>query len=131
MKGINEVKKDLRELKCQMHALRSLEVASKTHEMRIKLLACLPKSEKTAALLENEEQLIRKIDASGALLRAEQLELYYIDAINKLSPTDKSIIVDTFLNGLPYWKIGAELGFSEETIRKRVNKAILEIAKTI
>ena len=131
MKGINEVKKDLRELKNQMHALKGLETLTKTHEMRVKLLSRLPKSERVCALIENEEQLIQRIDASGAFERAQELELFYIDAINKLSPTDKSIIVDTFLNGLPYWKIGAELGFSEETIRKRVVRAISQIAKMV
>ena len=129
MKGINEVKKDLRELKKHVHALRRLEVACKTHEMRIKLLSTLKQTERTRELIRVERELIQAIDIGGAFDSAQRLELYYIDKINKLCPTDKSIMVDAFLNGVPYWKIGIDLGFSEETIRKRVDRITGQIAK--
>ena len=84
MKGINEVKKDLRELKKHVHALRRLEVACKTHEMRIKLLSTLKQTERTRELIRVERELIQAIDVGGAFDSAQRLELYYIDKINKL-----------------------------------------------
>ena len=129
MKGINEVKNDLRELKKQVHAIKSLEIACKTHEARIKLLSRLPKTNKTEELLRNEERLVSELNAEYAFERAQELEKRYIGAISTLSPTDKAIMVSAFFSGEPYWKIGTELGFSEEGIRKRINKIVSAIAK--
>ncbi len=131
MKGINEVKKDLRELKKYTHAIKQLEVAEKTHLARIKLLEGLPRSERTEALIEKERALISSLNCQSVIENACTLEEKYISAINALPLIDRGIIVDAFINGTPYWKIGLEVGYSEEGVRKMVSRIIKKIAQSV
>ena len=129
MKETNEVKKDLRELKKHTHAVKQLESAQRMHFARIKLLEALPKSEKTENLIEKEKLLISSIDYQGVIEKSCTLEEKYMAAINTLPLVDRGMIVDAFINGTPYWKIGLEIGYSEEGVRKRVSKIISKIAQ--
>lgn len=130
MKGIDEVKKDLRELRKYTHAIKQIEMAQRTHLARIKLLEGL-ESEKARALIENERRLLSLTDPTSEIERACAIEEKYMSAINALPLVDKGIIVDAFINGTPYWKIGLAVGYSEEGVRKMVSKIISKIAQTV
>ncbi|MBQ3018094.1 MAG: hypothetical protein IJD89_04025 [Clostridia bacterium] len=128
MKEINEVKKDLRELKKLTHASRAIESAVDTHLARIKTLKNLPSSERISTLISKEEELLKSLNTLGKIEDAQLLENKYMEAIMSLDPTDKTIALNTYINGVPYWKTGIELGFSEEGVRKRITKIIKKIA---
>ncbi len=128
MKEINEVKKDLRELKHHAHAIEKLKMAQNTHLARISMLERMEKTDKIKEIIECERRHIELLPISEEIERARLLEEKYIDAISTLGPIEKSIIIDTYINGIPYWKIGITLGYSEEGIRKRLAKALKEIA---
>ena len=131
MKGINEVKKDLRELKKHAHAIERLKEAQSTHEARIKMLEKLNSCKKTQEIIEKERRHIELLPIEKEIESARELEEKYMSAISTLGPIDKSIIIDTYINGVPYWKIGVALGYSEEGIRKRLGKAIKEISSIV
>ena len=131
MKETNEVKKDLRELKKLTHAIKQLESAQRMHLARIKLLENLPKSEKIDTLIAKEKSLISSIDCQGVIEKSCALEEKYMDAINSLPLFDRGMIVDAFINGTPYWKIGLEIGYSEEGVRKKISKIISHISKYV
>ena len=128
MKGLNEVKKDLRELKKHAHAIERLKSVQKTHMARIKMLENIAPSDKASELIEKELAHLDALPICNEIEKAREIEEKYMGAIMKLDPIEKSIIVDTYINGVPYWKIGIELGYSEEGIRKRLAKAIKSIA---
>jgi DNA-directed RNA polymerase specialized sigma subunit len=128
MKEINEVKKDLKELKKSMYASRAIESAVETHLARIKTLKNLPQTERIIAIILKEETLLNRLNALGRVEEAQLLENRYMEAILSLDPTDKTIALNTYINGVPYWKTGTELGFSEEGVRKRITKIIKKIA---
>lgn len=131
MKEINEVKKDLRELKRQTHAIKQLECAQKTHLARIKLLMGMEENERIKALIEKERASLASLNVADVVSGACEIEEKYMEAINALPLVDRGIIVDAFINGTPYWKIGLSVGYSEEGVRKKVSKIISAIAKSM
>ncbi|MBQ3041451.1 MAG: sigma-70 family RNA polymerase sigma factor [Clostridia bacterium] len=131
MKGINEVKKELRELKKHAHAIERLESIRTTHIKRIQMLERMEKTDKLNEIIRNERRLLEALPISEELSLAQELEEKYMGAIATLGPIEKSIVIDTYINGLPYWKIGVALGYSEEGIRKRLSKAIHTISAFI
>ncbi len=131
MKGINEVKKDLRELKIHTHALKKLEMAQNTHLARIKMLQRLEPTKEILSLIEKEKSLIKAIDAEGRIKRAQELEEKYLDLLMALDPLDRSIMIDAFINGVPYFKIGLEIGYSDEGVRKKISKIIKKLAQAL
>lgn len=128
MKGLNEVKKDLRELKKHAHAIEKLKMAQSTHMARIKMLERMLPSDKANELIKKEMAHLEALPICKEIDKAREIEEKYMGAIMALDPIEKSIVVDTYINGVPYWKIGIELGYSEEGIRKRLAKAIKSIA---
>ena len=128
MKGLNEVKKDLRELKKYTHAIKQLEATERTHRARIKLLESMERNTRICALIEREQALLSALQPDSIIEKVCELEEKYMSAINTLPLVDKGIIVDAFINGTPYWKIGLQVGYSEEGVRKHINALIRELA---
>ena len=85
-------------------------------------------NEKSSELIEKELAHLDSLPICKEIEKAREIEEKYMGAIMELDPIEKSIIVDTYINGVPYWKIGIELGYSEEGVRKRLAKAIKSIA---
>lgn len=131
MKGINEVKRDLRELKKHTHAIERLQEAQSTHLARIKMLERLNQPEKTKEIIEKELRHIELLPLCEEINSARELEEKYMTAISALGPIEKSIVIDTYINGIPYWKVGARLSYSKEGVRKRLAKAIKEISLSV
>lgn len=128
---IEEVKRDLKNLKAYAHAINKLKMTQQTHEMRIKMLEKMAKTEKINSIIEREKKLLSSLDVATKINDALTLEEKYMGAIMSLDPFDRSIILDAYINSLPYWKIGMEIGYSEEGVRKRVSKIIKNIALSI
>jgi len=70
---------------------------------------------------------MEKLDANGFIKQSILKKEQYFEAISHLAPINQTIIIDSVINGVTYWKIGNKLGFSDETIKKRVSRSILNI----
>lgn len=128
---IEEVKRDLKNLKSYTHSINKLKETQLTYEMRIKMLEKMERTEKINNIIERERNLIATLDVATKINEALLLEEKYMGIIMSLEPLDRSIILDTYINGLPYWKIGMQIGYSEEGIRKKISKIIKSIALSI
>ena len=128
---IAKIKKDLRRLRKITHSVEvSLQVKER-HERRLSYL----EREKPSKENIEEAQKIRKNLASlridDIIKEATTLESLYMEAISKLEPLDRTIILDSYINGKAYWKIGRDIGYTEVGIQKRVNKIIEILANLI
>ncbi|MBO5339226.1 MAG: hypothetical protein J6A96_05955 [Clostridia bacterium] len=126
-----EVKKDLKSLKNYTLAINKLRETQETHIMRIKMLEKMQKSEKINSIIERERKLLSDLDIATKISEAQEIEEKYMKTILSLSPLDRSIILDAYINGQAYWKIGVAIGYSEEGVRKKISKIIKNIALSI
>ena len=128
MTNIETVRKDLKSLKQKTHLIENLRKTQMTHIMRIEMLKKMTKTTEVCECIEREERLLSLLKAEPYIKEAELLEEKYMSAINLLDPIDKIIILDAFVNGTPYWRVGVSVGYSEEGVRKRVSKIIHRLA---
>lgn len=128
---VEEVKKDLKSLKNYTLAINKLRETQETHIMRIKMLEKMQKSEKVNSIIERERKLLSDLDIATKISEAQEIEEKYMKTILSLSPLDRSIILDAYINGQAYWKIGVAIGYSEEGVRKKISKIIKNIALSI
>ena len=127
---ITKIKKDLRRLRKITH---SVEVALQVKERYERRLLYLQNKQDTKGSIAEEEKIrknlaVLRIDDS--IKESTELEALYMEAISKLEPLDRAIILDGYINGKAYWKIGRDIGYTEIGVQKRV-KRIIEILATI
>ena len=128
---INIVRKDLRALKSTSHAITRLIEAQGIHFVRIKALEKLPKSKTVDILIEQERALAQDNGLAGQIEKSAELEKKYSRALSSLDVTDRAMVTDCFIKGEPYYKVAMDYGFSEGGLRKRIDRLIVQIAKTI
>ena len=128
---INLVRKDLRALKSTSHAITRLIEAQGIHFVRIKALEKLPKSKTVDILIEQERALAQDNGLAGQIEKSAELEKKYSRALSSLDVTDRAMVTDCFIKGEPYYKVAMDYGFSEGGLRKRIDRLIVQIAKTI
>lgn len=125
------VKRDLRNLRKLTH---SIEVSLQVKERHEKRLAWLKERQPTKEVksdIEQIEKVLATLDIEKYISKATAIEAKYMEAINKLEPFDKTIILDGYINGKAYWKIGRDIGYTERGVQKRVSIAIELIASFI
>ncbi len=125
------VKRDLRNLRKLTH---SIEVSLQVKERHEKRLAWLKERQPTKEVksdIEQIEKVLATLDIEKYISKATAIEAKYMEAINKLEPFDKTIILDGYINGKAYWKIGRDIGYTERGVQKRVSIAIELIASYI
>lgn len=126
-----QVKRDLRNLRKLTH---SIEVSLQVKERHEKRLAWLKERQPTKEVksdIEQIEKVLATLDIEKYISKATAIEAKYMEAINKLEPFDKTIILDGYINGKAYWKIGRDIGYTERGVQKRVSIAIELIASYI
>lgn len=74
------------------------------------------------------QQVLSTLHIEESIKRATALELRYAEAISKLDPLDKTIILDGYINGKAYWKIGRDIGYTEVGVQKRIKKIFERLA---
>ncbi len=130
VKKIQEIRRELRDLRRLTHSIDTMLTLRDNHERRIKYL-----TEKATPEAQGEAERIKglldglKIEESIA--KANELEARYMSAIGKLEPLERTVIIEGYINGKPYWKIGKEMGYSERSIQARVNAALEKLARTL
>ena len=125
------VKKELRKLRTLTH---SIEATLRTRELHERRRAALREREATAEVkseLLRLERIIAAMSIEAESRAASELELKYMTAINSLEPIDKTIILDGYINGKPYWKIGRDIGYSEDGVKKRARLALVKLAENL
>ena len=125
------VKRDLRNLRKLTHSIEvSLQVKER-HEKRLAWLKERPQTKEVKSDIEQIEKVLATLDIEKYISKATAIEAKYMEAINKLEPFDKTIILDGYINGKAYWKIGRDIGYTERGVQKRVTIAIELIASYI
>ena len=131
METTEKIKRDLRLLRKITHSIEVSLTVEKRHKERLEVLQKQQQTEEVKQNIADIEAVLATLDTAKYIQRATELELRYIEAINKLDPLDKTIILDGYVNGKAYWKIGRDIGYTEVGVQKRVNKIIEILARIL
>ena len=126
-----KVKSDLRELRKTTHSIAVAMECKQNHERRLEYLQSKTLSKEIADEIRKVKEVLGSLHIEENIRKATALEAAYMKAIDKLEGFDKTIIIDGYVNGKPYWKIGRDIGYTEAGIRKRVEKAIEKLASLL
>ncbi len=129
--NINTIKKDLRQLKKTIHIIEALKNAQKRYIQRIEALSRLVQTDRIKEQIESTQKVMGLMNIDAYIKEANEIEGKYMYAINQLEPIERAIILDCFVNGLPYWKVGLNLGYTEEGLRKKTDKILRKLVKLI
>lgn len=99
------------------------------HEKRLEILQQQKQTREVVEDIQRIKKVLSTLNIPRFIQRAAALEEKYIEAINRLDPLDKTIILDGYINGTAYWKIGRNIGYSEAGVKNRVKKIIEQIAE--
>ena len=124
MVSFEQVKQDLRNLKHIEYSIQTFTEAFNKLQMQYEKQKGSNASEEDLKRLNDS---INKLDPNGLIKQSIEKKEKYFVAISHLDPINQTIIVDSIINGVTYWKIGNKLGYSEVAIKKRVNKSIKQI----
>lgn len=125
------IKQDLRQLRKLTHSIEAYLEMEKRHKARLELLKTIPKQEMSILEIGKIEKILKSINVKKHIEQASMLEEKYMKAIDKLDPLDKTIIIEGYINGKAYWKLGKEIGYSTTGIQNRINVIIKQIAKNL
>ena len=128
MEEISKVKKEIKQLRQNMRLLDALASSDIKKSKRLDMLKASPQSEAVKAEIERIKRSLSSVDARKLSHEIMKLEEKYINAISSLPALDKTIFLEFCIEGLPYWKIGMNTGYSEDGIRKRIYKMAEKIA---
>lgn len=131
METTEKIKRDLRLLRKITHSIEVSLTVEKRHKERLEVLQKQEQTEEVKQNIADIEAVLASLDTAKYIQRATELESRYIEAINKLDPLDKTIILDGYVNGKAYWKIGRGIGYTEVGVQKRVNKIIEILARIL
>ena len=134
---IEKVSSDLPALKKLSHSIDTLLCTKKKHEIRIEHLK--RERDKSVGDLRNQldedikrlETFLSSLCINELIREATAMEQKYIQAINRLPTVDRIIILDGYINGVPYWKVGKTVGYTERGVQYRVRKIIEALADEI
>lgn len=126
---VQEIRRELRELRRLTHSIDSMLTLRDNHERRIAYLGtCGPGAE---AEIERIKAALDALKIRETIAKANELETRYMGAIGRLDAPLRTVIIEGYINGKPYWKIGREMGYSERSVQTKVNAALEKLAKMI
>lgn len=125
---IERVKEDLRRLNKLSHSIEVSFTVKERHEKRREFLLQGEQSAETVAEISKIDLVLSSLHLQEYIKEANALEERYMGAISCLEPLDKTIILDGYVNGKAYWKIGQDIGYSVSGIKKRIQKITEKIA---
>ncbi len=125
------VKKELRKLRTLTHSIEATLRTRELHERRRAVLREREQTPEVLAELLRLERIISAMSIEAESRAASELEHKYMAAISSLEPIDKTIILDGYINGKPYWKIGRDIGYSEDGVKKRARLALVKLAENL
>lgn len=122
--NVKTIKNDLRQLKKTIHIIDAMKETQERYLKRIETLSKISQTEQIKDQIKTTQKVLSLMDIDTYIKDATEIEKKYMTVINKLEPLEKTIIIESFINGKPYWKIGIELSYAEETIRKKIDKIL-------
>lgn len=125
--NINTIKKDLRQLKKTIHIIDALKGVQERYIKRIESLSRLIQTDRIKEQIKTTKAVLALMNIDQYIEEATSLESKYMYAINQLEPIEKAIILDSFVNGMPYWRVGLKLGYTEESLRKKADKIMRKL----
>ncbi len=125
------IKNDLRKLRKLTHSIEVSIDFETRHKKRLEHLRSLNRTQEITEDIAKVENVLKTLNIAKYIKRATELEIKYMSAIEKLEPLDKTIILDGYINGKAYWKIGRDIGYTERGIQSRINKIIEQLAKSM
>ena len=131
MIDVDIVKRDLRHLRKITHSIEVALQVKERHEKRLEVLRQGKQSPEAIDEIMKVEKVLATLHIEENIKRATEIELRYIEAINKLEPLDKVIVLDGYINGKAYWKIGRDIGYTERGVQKRVSIIFEKLAKLL
>ena len=126
---LKKIRRELRDLRRLTHSIDTMLTLRDNHERRMAYLSTCGSGAQSE--IERIKGLLDSLKIEESIAKANELEARYMSAIGKLDPLDRTVIIEGYINGKPYWKIGKEMGYSERSIQSRVNAALEKLAKFI
>lgn len=117
---IAQVKQDLRHLRKITHSIEVALQVKERHEKRLGVLQQGKQSPENIDEIMKIKKVLETLHIEENIKKATEIELRYVEAIEKLEPLDKVIVLDGYINGKAYWKIGRDIGYTERGIQKRI-----------
>ena len=129
---VDEVKKELRELKHIEKCIRVRETVRDIRERRLKWLRSQPKSDEICEEIREVTEILKSLKINDYIRKANRLEKKYMSAISTLAPDDQIIVFECFVKGdKTYYQVGNDMGYSDEWVKVRVRKIMEDLAKKI
>ena len=129
---VDEVKKELRELRHIEKCIRVRETIRDIRERRLKWLRSQPESHEISEEIREVTEILKSLKINDHIKRATRLEKKYMDAISTLAPDDQIIVFECFVKGeKTYFQVGNDIGYSEEWVKVRVRRIMENLAKKI
>lgn len=97
------------------------------HEKRLAYLNANHQEKEIAACIDR----LLALDPSSAMAAAASLEEKYLPYLLSLDAIDSTIMIESFINGKPYWKVGKKVGYSASGVQKRVGRIVSHLSKII
>ncbi len=129
---VDEVKKELRELKHVEKCIKVRETIRDIRERRLKWLKSQPKSKETSEEITEVTEILKSLKINDYIRKANRLEKKYMSASSTLAPDDQIIVFECFVKGdKTYYQVGNDIGYSDEWVKVRVRKIMEDLAKKI
>lgn len=128
---IIQIRRDIRAIRKNSKALKRLIELQGMYFLRIEALEKTSKSKERDVAIEKQKLLLESLDIEGFSKACAENEERYMDAINKLEPLDKAMLLDSVINGKQNWEIGVKYGYTENGARKHIARIIEKLAKIL
>lgn len=128
---IEKIRRDLREIRKLQHRVSVMQSVQERYRSRIEVLSGMNMTVERDRLIQELRKNEETLGIEDAIREATELESRYMEALSRLDGQDRAILLDGYLCGKPYWKIGMELGYSEDGVKKRVRRALERLEKYV
>lgn len=128
---IVQIRRDLKALRQNSKAMKRLIELQGIYYKRINALEKEPRTVETEKAIKRQKELLEKLGIKEFANMCAETEEKYMDAINKLEPIDRAMLLDSCLNGMQNWQLGNKYGFTENGARKHIALIIERLAKKL
>ena len=127
----SKLKEDLRQLKKTIHIIDTLRGVQERYIKRIDALSRLTQTPKIVDQIKTTKKVLSMMKTDEYVEEAHALEEKYMSYINALEPIEKALLLETLINGNPYWKIAITYGYTEESLRKKIDKILRKLSSLV
>lgn len=126
-----QVREELRQLRFLNRSIDTALQVKKNHEERLLALREREQTEEIKSIIGRIEASLKIFDITEEIRKAAELEMRYMKVIERLDRLDRIILLDGYINGTPYWRVGKKIGYSERGVQRRLANIIRRIANML